>query len=224
MRRLAFARITGAVYLLYFVTAFASAQLTAGVTALGTVAPDAVRRSTYQPGIALGEVSTFLYLALVVLLYRIFRHVNGTAAVMALVFGAVGCAVTVTAAVFQNAAPLVDGADPQLAVAFLRVNGQALHVALVFFAGFDAFIGFLIYRSGLLPRIIGAWMLVAGVAWFAALAPSIPRPFVIAIAIVGGGAEIALMLWLLAFGVRTESAAGSRDALSHQELAGSERA
>jgi len=214
MRPATFARITGAVYLLYFLSAIGGGQLSGGVTVLGSVSADAIGRSTYQPGLAVGEVSTLLYLALVVLLYRLLQGVNNTAALLALVFGATGCAVTAIAAVFQHAAPLVAGAEPALALAFLKANGQALHVALVFFAGFDAFMGFLIFRSGFLPRFIGVLMLVAGAGWLAALAPAVPSPLAIAIAAVGGLAELALMSWLLAFGVRKESAAGRGDALA----------
>jgi len=214
MRPATFARITGVVYLLYFVTAFASAQLTAGITGMGSVAPDAIHRSTYQPGIAIGEVSTMLYLALVVLLYRLLRQANGTVAVLALAFGATGIAVTAVAAVFQSAAV----ADPAL----LRINGRALHAALLFFAGFDAFVGYLIYRSGVLPRFIGVWMVVAGVGWLAALAPSIPSPLAIPLAVIGGSAEVVLMVWLLVFGVRPASGSAGGDSLAHHDLARAE--
>ena len=212
MRPATFARLTGVVYLLYFVTAFASAQLSGGVTSLGSVAAESIHRSTYEAGVAVGEVSTVLYLVLVVLLVRLLLAVSNTAAWLALVFGVTGCAITAIGAVFQHAALV----DPD----YLKLNAQALHVALVFFAGFDAFIGYLIYRSGFLPRIIGALMLLAGAGWFAALAPAVPRPVAIAVAVVGGGAEVVLMLWLLAFGVKDASAAaGGGDALAHHELA-----
>src|SRR5215831_6940929 len=156
------ARITGAVYLLYFLTAVGGAQLSGGVTGLGSSSVDAIHRSTYDAGIAIGEVSTVLYLALVVLLYALLRSVNGTLATLSLAFGATGCAVTIVAAVFQNAA----ATQPELAVAFLNVSREALHVALVLFAAFDMSIGYLVYRSGFLPRLIGVAMLVAGAGWF----------------------------------------------------------
>lgn len=208
-----FARATGAVYLMYFVTAFGSAQLSGGVTALGRISPAAIQQPAYHLGVAMGEVSDLLYLTLVVLLYQLLRQVHNTAAMMALAFGAVGCAITALAAVFQNVA----ASDAGTAVTALNVNRQALHVALVFFAGFDAWIGFLIYRSRLLPRLIGAAMLVAGAGWLTALAPGVPASLAILVALVGGGAEIVLMLWLLVYGVRDTSATG--DALAHDQLA-----
>ena len=185
-----FARITGAVYLLYFVTAIVGGLLSGGVAGLGSASVDAIHRSTYQAGIAIGEVSTVLYLTLVVLLFRLLSGVNQTAARLALVFGVSGCAITAVGAVFESAAL----SDPS----YLKLNAQALHVALVFFAGFDFFIGYLVYRSGFLPRLIGVLMLVAGVGWLTALGPAVPAP----VAASGGLAEVALMLWLLIAGVR----------------------
>ncbi len=192
------ARFTGVVYLLYFLTAIGGAQLSGGVTVVGTASTDVIHRPTYHAAVAVGEVATLLYLALIDLLYRLLRRVNGTVAILALLCGAVGCAVTAVAALFQMAAPT----DTNLAVTFLNLNRQALHVALVFFAGFDICVGFLVYRSGFLPRFIGAWMVVAGAGWLTALAPAVPSALAIPITLIGGLAEVALMVSLLAFGAR----------------------
>ena len=199
------ARITGIVYLLYFLTAIAGAQLTGGVTGVGAASGELIHEPMYRLGVAVGELSTLLYLVLVALLYRLLLPVDGTVAILALVFGAVGCAVTAVAAVFQIAAPV----DPDLAVAFLSLNRQALHVALAFFAGFDVFIGVLVYRSRFLPRFIGALMVVSGGGWMITLAPTLPPPVAIPIALIGGLAEVALMVSLLAFGVRRTPTATS---------------
>ena len=185
-----FARATGAVYLVYFVTAIGGGLLSGGVAGLGSASVDAIHRSTYQLGVAIGEVSTVLYLTLVVLLFRLLSGVNHTAAWLALVFGVTGCAIAAVGAAFEYAAL----SDPS----YLKLNAAALHVALVFFAGFDMFIGYLVYRSEFLPRLIGVLMLVAGVGWLTALGPAVPAP----VAAIGGLAELALMLWLLIVGVR----------------------
>lgn len=214
-----FARITGAVYLLYFLTAIGSALLAPGVTGLGSLAPDAFNGSTYQLGVALGLVSTSLYLALVGLFYRLFRPVNSTVALLALVFGVMGCAVTAFGTVLQHAPLVVASAEPKLALVFLKVNAQALHVALVFFGTFQLFLGYLIYRSNFLPRLIGVLIAVAGVGWLTALGPGLPSPLAIVVAVLGGVAEGALMLWLLVYGVRQTSSVSGRDALRHNHLA-----
>ena len=202
MRAATFARITGTVYLLYFLTAIASVLLAPGVTGPGRLAPDAFNGSTYQLGVALGMVATSLYLALVGLFYRLFRPVNGTVALLALLFGVMGCAVTAFGIVLQHAAPVVAGSEPDLALVFLKVNAQALHLALVFFGTFQLFLGYLIYRSNFLPRFIGVLIAVAGVGWLTALGPGLPWPLATGIAAFGGIAELSLMVWLLVLGVR----------------------
>lgn len=206
MRPATFARITGAVYLLYFLTAIASVLLAPGVTGPGRLAPDAFNGSTYQLGVALGMVATSLYLALVGLFYRLFRPVNSTVALLALLFGVMGCAVTTFGIVLQHAPSIVASSEPNLALVFLKVNAQALHVALVFFGTFQLFLGYLIYRSNFLPRLIGVLIAVAGVGWLTALGPGPPWPLAIGVAVLGGSAEVALMLWLLVLGVKQRPA------------------
>lgn len=201
MRPATFARITGTVYLLYFLTAIASVVLAPGVTGPGRLAPDAFNGSTYQLGVALGTVATSLYLALVGLFYRLFRPVNGTVALLALLFGVMGSAVTAFGIVLQHAPSVVAGSEPDLALVFLKVNAQALHLALVFFGTFQLFLGYLIYRSNFLPRFIGVLIAVAGVGWLTALGPGLPSPLATGVAVLGAGAELALMLWLLVRGV-----------------------
>ncbi len=198
-----FARITGFVYLLYFLTAIGGGQLTGGVTGLGTLSGGLIHRPTYQLGVGIGEVSTLLYLVLVSLLYGLLRPVNATVAILALVFGAAGCAVTAVGAVFQMTAP----GEPELVLLFLNLNRQALHVSLAFFAGFDICIGVLVYKSAFLPRFIGAWMVVAGLGWLTALAPALPPPVAIPVVLIGGLAELALMVSLLAVGFTRTPAA-----------------
>ena len=219
MRPSVLARLTGAVYLLYFLTAVAGGLLAPGIAGPGP-APDgpalastiATHASTYELAVALGLVSTALYVALAGLFYNLFRPVSRALAVLMAFFSLVGCAVTGLGGVFQLAPVALLGGDQYLkvfsaeqlqaqALLFLNLNGEAGRVALVFFGCFQLFLGYLIVRSRFLPWIIGVLIGVAGVGWLTVLSPALPGWLLTGEEVLGFAAEAALMLWLLVIGV-----------------------
>ena len=69
---------------------------------------------------------------------------------------------------------------------------------------FNLSIGYLIFKSTFLPRILGVLMALFGVGWLMFLSPSVANHLLAYIEIVGIVAEAALMLWLLVKGVNVE--------------------
>lgn len=72
---------------------------------------------------------------------------------------------------------------------------------LVFFGLYCLLIGMLIIRSTLLPRFLGALMVLGGVGWLTFLSPSLTHtlaPYNVAPGLLGEGV---LTLWLLVRGV-----------------------
>jgi hypothetical protein len=92
----------------------------------------------------------------------------------------------------------------------LALHAIGLIVALVFFAFYDLLIGYLVFRPGFLPRILGVLMAVAGLCYLASSLASFlsPRfaahllPYILIPSAVG---ELALSLWLLVMGVDVEN-------------------
>jgi hypothetical protein len=97
-----------------------------------------------------------------------------------------------------------------LAYLSLQAHGRGFSIALLFFGGFCLTIGSLIWRSGYLPRLIGALMVLAGLGYlldgFAlVLSPAFHRlvfPFSLLPAFV---AEVSLALWLLVKGIDVDA-------------------
>jgi hypothetical protein len=88
-----------------------------------------------------------------------------------------------------------------LALLFLRWREHAFNVFLVFFGFRCALIGYLIYKSTFLPRIIGVLMSFTGLGYLMLLWPPLVNyvsPFNLVLAAPG---ELSLVLWLLVVGV-----------------------
>ncbi|MGB2626096.1 MAG: DUF4386 domain-containing protein [Candidatus Acidiferrum sp.] len=89
--------------------------------------------------------------------------------------------------------------------------------SLFFFGPYCILIGYLIFKSMFLPRILGVLMGSAGVGWFLFLSPLV-RYLSTGLKVLGFVAEMSLMLWLIVKGVNvrrwTEQANAARMPIS----------
>ncbi|MGA8670068.1 MAG: DUF4386 family protein [Terracidiphilus sp.] len=85
-----------------------------------------------------------------------------------------------------------------------RLNPHGVNLAIVFHGVFSALIGYLIFRSAFLPRILGGLMTFAGLSWLTFLLPSVASylsPYNQACGLIG---EALMFLWLLVMGVNAQ--------------------
>jgi hypothetical protein len=134
-------------------------------------------------GLVAGLIAGACYVAVTLLFYYIFKPVNKNLSLLAAFISLVGCAI----------GPLS---------AFHLVPS---HInTLVFFGFYCLLIGYLIFRSAFLPRILGALMAFAGLGWLTFLSPPFANhlsPYIFAPGILGEGS---LTLWLLLIGVNEQ--------------------
>lgn len=210
-------RLIGLVYLLYFATAIAGGVLLkqvalSGGDAAATANSILANQGLYQLSISLGVVGNALYLALTALFYDLLKPVGARAALLFAFFSLAGCVVQLCGGLFQ-VAPLVILKDSQLLTGFqpaqahaavmlaLKMSAQVYPISFVLFGLFDICIGWLIFRSTFLPRILGALMMLGGLFALVFLWPPVATRLFGVLVSVGGVAELLLMLWLLVFGV-----------------------
>jgi hypothetical protein len=125
---------------------------------------------------------TIWYGVLALLLCRLFGDPTRGAGILALLSVVVGC-------VMQS-------------LYFALGLGRGAEVlALAFFGLFLVFLGYLVVRSALIPRAIGIALIVGGAASSVLWLPFVPAAFAPTF-LLGGVAELALLLWLLIVGVR----------------------
>jgi hypothetical protein len=91
-----------------------------------------------------------------------------------------------------------------LALVFLKLNTQAFDIYLVFFGFWCVLIGYLIFRSTFLPRILGVLLVIDGLGWMLYLSPPLATYLFPVIAVASGLAELPLVLWLLVVGVNVQ--------------------
>jgi Domain of unknown function (DUF4386) len=210
------ARITGVVYLLYFLTAVFGEFFMRGLVVSGDVAATANNILAHQPlfrlGLATGLIATACYVAVTALFYDLFKHVNRSLSLLAAFFSLVGCAILAFASLFRIGPLVVLGGGQYLsafkveqlralAFLFLELYGQAVNICFVFFGVYCLLIGYLIFKSAFLPRILGVLMAFAGLGWLTFLSPPLANYLSPYIQVLGVFAEGSLMLWLLAMGV-----------------------
>ena len=213
------ARITGVVYLLYFLTAVSAEFFMRGLVVSGDAAATAnnilAHQSLFRLGLATGLIATACYVAVTALFYGLFKPVNRTLSLLAAFFSLVGCAILAFASLFRVAPLVILGGSQYLSVfnveqlralasLSLELYGQAVNICFVFFGVYCLLIGYLIFRSAFLPRILGVLMAFAGLGWLIFLSPPLAnylRPYILLLGVL---AELALMLWLLVMGVNVQ--------------------
>lgn len=147
--------------------------------------------------------------------YELFRVVNRRLALLATCVVLVACAVQAVTTLLYIAplSILTDGPSvsdftvPQLqtlALIFFRLNGYAFDLYLILFGLWCVLIGYLIFRSAFLPRILGVLLAIDGLGWMLFLSPPLASKVFPLIATAAGLAEIPLELWLIVAGVNAQ--------------------
>jgi Domain of unknown function (DUF4386) len=151
----------------------------------------------------------------VALFYFLFRPVRRRVSLLAAWVGVLVCAMqAVTALLYfsplavlqggNSVSALTTGQLQALAVVFLRLNGYAFDLDLVFFGLWCTLTGYLILNSAFLPRILGVLLAIDGLGWMMYVSPRLAAHLFPFIAAASALAELPLQLWLIVRGVNAE--------------------
>jgi hypothetical protein len=174
-------RFAGLLYLLtsivgFFAMAYVPSKLIVHGNAAATANNIAASETLFRLGVT-GELigmAGFIFVALA--LYDLLKGVNRRHASLMVILIVVSVPIAFLNELNSIAAlVLVRGADflsifekPQrdaLAMLFLKLHGQGFVVAEIFWGLWLFPLGLLVYRSRFLPRFLGVWLALAGLAW-----------------------------------------------------------
>jgi uncharacterized protein DUF4386 len=128
-----------------------------------------------------GIIEASCMIAVTLLFYGIFRAVNKRLSLLAAFFNFVA-----------------------LTLELLQFLPHGVNIGLGFHGFYWILIGYLIFKSTFLPRILGALMAIAGLCWLTFLSPPLANylsPYSLASALLVEGL---VMLWLLVMGVNAQ--------------------
>lgn len=218
-----YARIAGVLFLISAVAGglgefLVPSQLIVSGDATATANNIVASGSLFRVGLASYLVEAICDVSLTLLLYVLLRPVSSGVALLAVFFRLVSTAVFGVAEVLFYAAPplILGGADylktfspdqlNTLAFLSIRLFGYGAGIAFAFYGIGSLLLGYLTFRSGYLPRLLGVLLAFSGLGFvvrsFAlVLAPAFASSVLLLPTVVAG---LALMVWLLVRGVDVE--------------------
>lgn len=219
------ARLAGLLYVLValmtpFVLLYVPGQLEVPGDASATVAKIAANQDLFIAAIVVGLVSQVLFVLVVLALYRLLRGVDAQLAGLMAAFillqvplAFLSMSHEVATLQFIRGGPFLDVFDaPQrdaLAMLMVNVDRQGVLVSQIFWGLWLLPLGVLVVRSGFLPRLLGVWLILNGLAYVALSGIGLVAPahqaatFNWSVPFMFG--ELALALWLLIMGIRLKS-------------------
>jgi hypothetical protein len=228
--RNATARQAGALYFVFMIVAiidqFIFPKMLVSGDAAATASNIVAGEQTYRLGIVLGFATHVIFLFLVVTLYRLFKDVDETPAMLMVVLVSVGVAVAL-ANMLNRFAPLLLLGGAEYLAAFTRPQLEALAMDSIRFRGSGAAVpmafwglwlfpfGLLVVKSKFLPRVLGVLLVIAGTAYVIGAFTTIAFPgqrqslsqFLTPLYF----GEVPIIFWLLIRGAKGAPAARSCD-------------
>ena len=172
-------------------------------------------KELFQVGFSLYMLEMLCQSAQMLLFYILLNPVNRNIALMGLGIGLIGSTIKTISRLFYLA-PLLVLSNPEalqsfntaqlqdLALLLLNINDQAAGIALIFF-GVSTFVnGYLIFRSGYLPRILGVFSMLGGLGWFTYIYPPFGNQMLMLILPIALMGSFSIIGWLLVKGVNIE--------------------
>ena len=221
------ARLAGFLYLLVtltgpFVLLYVPGKLFVAGNATATASNILAHESLFRAYIVIGIVAELLFVSVVLVLYRLLKDVSLHLAAGMVILILIDAPLAFLSVANQVATlTVLRGPDflavfdkPQrdaLATLLISFDRKGVLVSEVFWGLWLLPLGLLVYRSGFIPRLLGVWLFINGLAYLVISATGLLLPQhlevvnTIATPVLFG--EVAFMLWLLIVGVRERPSA-----------------
>jgi hypothetical protein len=156
-----------------------------------------------------------IFILYVLVLYKLLKPVNKNQAALMVVLALVGIPIAMLNQLNQLAALLLlSGADyltafqadqwGALVMLFLDLYETGIHIAMIFWGLWLLPFGYLVFKSGYIPRILGVLLIIAGFGYLIDVVTFFLFPTIPSIALFTWWGELLLPLWLIIKGVNVE--------------------
>jgi hypothetical protein len=213
------ARIAGLLYLPPWILSLLAEFLRMSLIVPGDAATTAANIVASESLFRFSMVSDLLvqvvFIFLVLLLYRLLKPVSRSHALLMVILFLVSVPIAMLNTASQFAALLLSGADylaaftadqvQALVPLFLDLHEVGIIVAYIFWGLWLFPLGWLVLKSGFLPRILGVYLMFSCFGYLIDFATFFLFPnFGVAVNMFTGWAELLLCLWLLIKGVNVD--------------------
>ncbi len=189
----------------------------AAATASNILASDGL----FRLGIVVDSVVVLLEIVVIAILYVLLRPVNRTLALVA-AFARLAMTVVMAVNVFNSLGVLLLLGDTEyltvfepgqlqaLVLLFLNLHESGVYIWQVFFALHWVAVGYLVFKSGFFPKILGIMLMVTCLGYlmdsFGVLFPSSEAVSIVSSVLLAAGVigELSFTFWLLIKGVNVE--------------------
>lgn len=212
------ARLAGILYLLLiplgvFAIQYGPAALTVSGDAAATAGNLIASESLFRLSIVSALLSQIVGIAVTLALYQLLSPVNRSLALLMVIFVLLGIPVTMLTELTHLAAlDLLSGAGylavftteqrQALALLVLNLHGSGLAIAGIFWGLWLLPLGYLVFRSAFLPRILGILLMIGGFGYLIdSFGSFLLRDYNLNLALYTGWVEIIFPLWLVIKGV-----------------------
>jgi hypothetical protein len=190
-------------------------RLVVSSAAAATATNILTHESLFRSGFTVYMIEMTCQIIFTVLLYELLKPVSKSISLVAAVLGLTGCTIKTFSRVFYLAPLFILHGTPYLskfsreqlqalALVLLNVNDHGAAMAMAFFGFHSLLTGYLIFRSAFLPRVLGLLGIIAGAGWLTFLYPPLGIRLFLYLAPFGLIVAIALIVWLLVFGVNEQ--------------------
>lgn len=213
-----YARLAGFLYLLVVPLGIAALSISSRLIVSGDAAATAgnivAAESLFRLGIVSDLLAALVMLFVVLVLYQLLKPVNGNMALLMVIFVLIAVPIAMLNTINEFVALLLlSGGDylrvfttdqlQALAFLFLRVHGRGGSIAFIFWGLWLFPLGYLVFRSGFLPRILGVLLMIACFGYVINSFASF-LGYTVNVGMFAALGEVLFILWLLIKGVNVE--------------------
>jgi hypothetical protein len=204
------ARIAGFLYLMVAVfSGFAASvrsSLIVSSDAAATVNKIIASETLFRLNIVSDLIGQVLHVLLVLVLYELLKTVNKNQALLMVVLALVPVPIAMLNQLNQFAVlPLLSGIDYSQVMFFLNLYNQGVLIAQIFWGLWLFPLGYLVFKSDYIPRILGVLLIIAGLGYLIDSFGKFLIPnYNLTISMFTFIGEVLLLLWLLIKGVNVE--------------------